>query len=76
MLDPNEIPNGDAGTCAEALDDLLDAEQDAEIDELKANALVILGQLDPTETIDGKARWTAAQSKLILDASNVLTDLL
>lgn len=33
---------------------------------------LILGQLDPLETVDGKPRWTEAQQKLIIEANDSL----
>lgn len=74
MIDPNELANGDVEGCALAFDEITEGDDVArgEEEEMKANVLVILGQLDPTETVDGRARWTAAQSKIILKASDFL----
>jgi hypothetical protein len=66
MLDANELPNGNVDDLADSLGNLTDE------DDAAADALVVLGSLDPTEIVDGRARWTQSQSRLILAAAEEL----
>lgn len=68
MLDPAEIPNTDLDDISEAARDALDTDND----EIMANLLVVVGQLNPIELVDGKPRWTSAQQKLIIDSKDAL----
>lgn len=38
------------------------------------NAAIILGQLDPTEVVDGQARWTSEQQKVIAGCQELIKD--
>lgn len=38
------------------------------------DAFLIIGQLDPLDTFDGKPRWTDGQRQLIMDCNEKLTE--
>lgn len=64
-IDPAELPNTDVESLSATLDDLVEGQDE---DEMKANVFIILASQDPTEVVNGSARWTPLQSRLIINA--------